>query len=108
MEEVECGKEVEVVEVAEVVKPGNKRKVCSAAAGCLSCEVRMRPLPGRMHAPGPGPVPAPACAHQALPPLARVLQPARGFQARWLDQHPARVEQRIAGGARARASGMRG
>jgi hypothetical protein len=39
----------------------------------------MRPVQG---------LPAPTCAHQALAPLACVLQPARGFHARWLDQYP--------------------
>ncbi len=74
----ESSQEVRVVEEAEVVKPGNKRQVCSAAAGRLSCEVRMRPR-------------APACAEQTLRRLSE-----------------GRVEQRIAGGARARANGTRG
>jgi hypothetical protein len=66
--------------------------------------------PGRMHAPGPGPACTCLCSSSIGPP-GPCSTAGTGLQARWLDQHPARggrVEQRIAGGARARESGMRG
>jgi hypothetical protein len=76
-----------VVEEAEVVKPGNKRKLCSAAAAAsLASMHACAQEPGRVHAPGPGPACACLCSSSIGPPAARVLQPERGFQHPWLQE----------------------